>query len=40
MPTHSKLIILVPNYNEYSGESIILELGMRCAMGDLKKMEL
>ena len=40
MPTHNALIILVPNYSEYSGGGIILELGMRCAMGDLQQMEL
>lgn len=40
MPMHNTLIILIPNYSEYSGGGIILELGVKCAMGDLKKMEL
>lgn len=40
MHKHSKLIILVTNYNEYSGGGIILELWTRCAMGDVSKMEL
>lgn len=39
MPMHSKLTIFVPNYIDYSGGGMILELGMRRAMGDLK-MEL